>query len=92
MTKLTFPLRAIVLATAAFSLAGHALADDFLDAAKKRVTAATVPVDKWDGPTSGPKAAAGKTVVYVAGDLKNGGHLGTWQGVQEAGKAIGWKA
>ncbi|KAF1020544.1 MAG: hypothetical protein GAK30_02476 [Paracidovorax wautersii] len=90
MKTLTFSLRAIVLATAALGLAGHALADDFLEAAKQRVTAATAPVDQWDGPTSGPKAAVGKTVVYVAGDMKNGGHLGTWQGVQEAGKAIGW--
>jgi len=90
MHSLTFGLRAIVLAAAAFGAAGHVWADDFLDAAKKRVTAATAPADQWDGPTTGPTAAVGKTIVYVAGDLKNGGHLGTSQGVQEAGKVIGW--
>ena len=25
---------------------------------------------EWDGPTSGPKAAEGKTIVVLAGDLK----------------------
>ena len=90
MTRFPSPLRAVVVAAATLCLAGHALADDFLDAAKKRVATATAPADKWDGPTSGPKAAACKTIVYVAGDMKNGGHLGTSQGVEEAGKVIGW--
>jgi len=46
---------------------------------------------QWDGPTSGPKAAAGKTIVVLAADMKNGGVLGVTTGVQEAVKAIGWK-
>ena len=83
-------LRAVALAAATLGLAGHALADEFLDAAAKRVQASTAPADKWDGPTSGPKAAAGKTIVFVAADLKNGGILGVSQGVEEAGKTIGW--
>lgn len=44
----------------------------------------------WDGPTAGPKAAANKTLVFVAADMKNGGILGVSKGVEEAGKAIGW--
>lgn len=44
----------------------------------------------WDGPTTGPKAAEGKTIVVLAGDLKNGGVLGTTKGVEEAAAAIGW--
>jgi ribose transport system substrate-binding protein len=79
---------ALVLACAGF--AAHALADDFLDAAKQKVSVATRAADKWDGPTTGPKAAAGKTIVFVSGDQKNGGILGASQGVEEAGKAIGW--
>ena len=30
----------------------------------------------FDGPTTGPVAAEGKTIVVLAGDLKNGGILG----------------
>lgn len=45
----------------------------------------------WDGPTDGPIAAEGKSIVVVAGDLKNGGILGVTNGVEEAAAAIGWK-
>nr|WP_295883669.1 substrate-binding domain-containing protein [uncultured Devosia sp.] len=44
----------------------------------------------WDGPTTGPAAAAGKSIVVLAGDLKNGGILGVTKGVQEAATKIGW--
>ena len=47
-------------------------------------------VDKWDGPTTGPKAQAGKTIVAVVGDMKNGGHVGVTKGIEEAVAAIGW--
>ena len=46
--------------------------------------------ETWDGPTTGPKAAAGKTIVVLAADMKNGGILGVTNGVQEAAKKIGW--
>ncbi len=44
----------------------------------------------FDGPSSGPKAAEGKTIVVLAGDLKNGGILGVTNGVEEAAAKIGW--
>ncbi|MFK7901939.1 MAG: substrate-binding domain-containing protein [Nitratireductor sp.] len=44
----------------------------------------------FDGPTSGPVAAASKTIVVLAGDLKNGGILGVTKGVEEAAAKIGW--
>ncbi|MBM7069025.1 substrate-binding domain-containing protein [Actibacterium sp. 188UL27-1] len=44
----------------------------------------------WDGPTDGPAAAEGKTIVVLAGDMKNGGILGVTRGVEEAVGAIGW--
>ncbi len=44
----------------------------------------------WDGPTTGPKAAEGKTIVVLAADLKNGGILGVTNGVEEAAAKIGW--
>lgn len=44
----------------------------------------------WTGPTSGPKAASGKSVVFVAQTLTNPGVAGVAKGVQAAGKVIGW--
>jgi ribose transport system substrate-binding protein len=44
----------------------------------------------WDGPTTGPAAAEGKSIVVLAGDLKNGGILGVTKGVQEAATKMGW--
>ncbi|MEM7061205.1 MAG: substrate-binding domain-containing protein, partial [Pseudomonadota bacterium] len=45
----------------------------------------------FDGPTTGPKAAEGKSIVVVAADLKNGGILGVTNGVEEAAAKIGWQ-
>ncbi len=78
------------VAMAVLGLTGAAHADEFLDMAKKKVATATMAADKWDGPTTGPKAAAGKTIVFVAADMKNGGIVGVSKGVEEGGKAIGW--
>ena len=69
---------------------GAAGADDPLAEAKARVEAATAKAGAWDGPTSGPEAAPDKTIIYVAGDLRNGGTEGVSRGVEEAAKAIGW--
>ncbi|MEX0277611.1 MAG: substrate-binding domain-containing protein [Ruegeria sp.] len=52
--------------------------------------AAALAETAWDGPTTGPKAAEGKSIVVVAGDLKNGGILGVTTGVEEAAETIGW--
>ena len=77
------------IAALALCAAGAARADELADA-KARVAAATARVTKWDGPTTGPKAASGKTIIYIAGDLRNGGTEGVSRGVGEAAKAIGW--
>jgi ribose transport system substrate-binding protein len=45
----------------------------------------------FDGPTSGPTASDGKTIVVLAADLKNGGILGVTTGVEEAAAKIGWE-
>ena len=76
---------------AALVIAGAAHADDFMDAAKARVAAAIKRSGAWDGPTTGPTAAKNKTIIYVAGDLRNGGTSGVADGVKEAAAAIGWK-
>jgi len=65
-------------------------ADDFVAMAKAKVKAATVPYTEWDGPTTGPKSEAGKTVVFLASDMRNGGVLGVSNGVQEASIWTGW--
>ncbi len=76
-------------AVAALLVATGAHADEMADA-KARVAAATAKAGKWEGPTTGPKLAPGKTVIYVAGDMRNGGTEGVSRGVEEAAKAAGW--
>ncbi len=63
---------------------------DALSQARAVVAAATAPASHWDGPTTGPAATGGKTVVYVAADLRNGGIQENSDGVREAGHRIGW--
>ncbi|MEU9304801.1 substrate-binding domain-containing protein [Streptomyces sp. NPDC048269] len=46
----------------------------------------------WTGPTSGPAAVSGRTVVYVAQTMTNPGVAGVAKGVEEAAKVIGWEA
>ena len=46
--------------------------------------------EDFDGPSAGPKAAEGKTIVVLAADMKNGGILGVTTGIEEAAKKIGW--
>ena len=60
-------------------------------AAKNTVTQAAANKVPWDGPTTGPKAQPGKTVVLISEDQRNGGALGVSEGVMEAAKVIGWK-
>ena len=86
--------RSLMIATASLATltisCGIAHADAYTDEAKAVVEKAVAPVTEWEGPTSGPKAAKDKSIVYVAGDMRNGGILGVAQGVKEAADAIGW--
>ncbi len=47
--------------------------------------------DKWDGPTTSPKAATGKSIVVLAADMKNGGILGVTKGIEAAAETLGWE-
>ncbi len=67
-----------------------ALADAVEDA-KAYVAEASQPNPPWTGPTTGPVAQQGKTIVYVSADQRNGGVLGVSEGVEEAAAAIGWE-
>ncbi|MGW0885923.1 substrate-binding domain-containing protein [Streptomyces sp. NPDC002671] len=44
----------------------------------------------WNGPSSGPAAVPGKTIVYVAQTMTNPGVAGAVKGVREAARVIGW--
>ncbi|MGW0584249.1 substrate-binding domain-containing protein [Streptomyces sp. NPDC002920] len=44
----------------------------------------------WDGPTIGPRAVSGKTLVYVAQTMTNPGVAGAAKGVQQAARVVGW--
>ena len=57
------------------------------NAAVAKATAVKAP---WDGPKTGPKAATGKTIIFVAQTMQNGGVAGAAAGVEAAVKAIGW--
>ncbi len=59
--------------------------------ASTALCAAPLLAGEWDGPTAGPTAAEGKTIVVVAADMKNGGILGVANGVEEAAAKIGWE-
>src|ERR1700691_5590646 len=60
-------------------------------AAREMVAKAAASSVPWDGPTTGPKALSGKTVILISEDQRNGGALGVSEGVTEAAKVIGWK-
>jgi ribose transport system substrate-binding protein len=85
-------LRIALLASCLAAAAAPAFAQDVVAEAKARIAGATAPVTTWDGPTTGPTAAPGKTVIYISADQRNGGALGVSIGVTEAAKAIGWNA
>ncbi len=82
--------RTFMTSVAAIIVAGPALADAIADAmadVEKYAGQATA----WDGPTTGPQTEAGKLIVVLAGDMKNGGILGVTNGVQEAAAKAGWE-
>lgn len=82
--------RTLLITAMAFAAAVPAFADAVSDAmanVEKYAGQKTV----WDGPTTGPKAATGKTIVVLAADMKNGGILGVTNGITEAAAKIGWE-
>lgn len=89
MTRLIKPL-AMAALLASTSLAGLPAAADAVSDAKAYVAEISKPNPPWTGPTTGPVAQQGKTIVYVSADQRNGGALGVSEGVKEAAEAIGW--
>jgi len=88
----SFKLVPSVLALALSSLmfaAASAHADAVADA-KAVVEKASAPRPPWGGPTTGPRAVKGKTIIYVSTDQRSGGALGVGLAVKEAAEKIGW--
>jgi ribose transport system substrate-binding protein len=69
---------------------GAARAEEMVAYSKAVVAAASAPAEKWDGPTTGPKAAPDKIIAFIAQDMRNGGVAGVAEGVKEAAKVLGW--
>ncbi len=90
MKPIALTLSAAMIAALA-AQAPNVLAQDKMAEADKVVQKYASRQDTWDGPTTGPKAAEGKTIVVLAADLKNGGVLGVTTGIEEAAAAIGWE-
>jgi ribose transport system substrate-binding protein len=76
----------ILALTAAMPAHADAVSDAMAEVQKYAGAKAT-----WDGPTTGPGAAAAKKIVVLAADMKNGGILGVTNGIQEAAAKIGWE-
>jgi ribose transport system substrate-binding protein len=79
-------------ATIALLTAGVARADDdFLAKAKEATAIATAPSGPWAGPSTGPKAQEGKSVIYVSNDQRVASVSSVGKAVEEAAGVIGWK-
>ncbi|MFK0104162.1 substrate-binding domain-containing protein [Streptomyces sp. NPDC091217] len=60
---------------------------DTARAAVERAERTDVP---WNGPTTGPRAVTGRSLVYVAQTMTNPGVAGAAQGVRQAAQVVGW--
>jgi ribose transport system substrate-binding protein len=81
-------ITAVLLAASMFGIT--AASADAVSDAKEFVTKLSTPNAPWNGPTTGPKAVPGKTIIYVSTDQRNGGARGAGEGVKAAAERIGW--
>jgi len=80
-----------IVGIAATLLCSLAAAQDLFVAEAKRYTAlVSRPNPAWNGPTTGPPAQRGKSVIYVSANQNNAGAHGVGHGAAEAAKVIGW--
>ena len=73
------------------TLVSAAFADDVLDRMKADIARSVGPQTTWDGPTTGPKAAKDKSIVYVSLTQNSSGNANSARGAEEAAKVLGWK-
>lgn len=93
MKKIRFILLSVLICMMVFSVTceGFQSADDVVSQAKERTEKRTGLQTEWTGPTSGPKAAEGKKVVYVNADAQNTGESLWGESFREACEKIGWE-
>jgi ribose transport system substrate-binding protein len=88
------PLIATTIALTAMLTASTACAestDPFVIAAKQANQTRTAIQTEWLGPTSGPKATAGKHIVYLSSDQTNALSAQYGKFLQDAASRIGWE-
>jgi ribose transport system substrate-binding protein len=64
--------------------------DSFVATAKAATEKRAQPQTEWLGPTSGPKAAPGKKIVYISSDQSNSLSAQYGEFLKDAGSKIGW--
>lgn len=88
--KLLRNITVLAIGASISAFAGTAVQADAVSDAKAFMELTAKPNPPWTGPTTGPKAEKGKTIVYVSTDQRNGGARGAGEGVKEAAGKIGW--
>jgi len=81
---------ATTASSATASSGGATNAPSFLTQAQSVVAAATAQNYTWQGPTTGPTAQPGKTIVVVASDLTNSGVATVASAIEQAAATIHW--
>jgi ribose transport system substrate-binding protein len=83
--------KSLALTLAMLSLGRAALADEAYDKMAADIARSVGPQTTWDGPTTGPKAATDKSVVYVSLTQNSSGNADSARGAEEAANLLGWK-
>jgi ribose transport system substrate-binding protein len=86
--------RAMLLASAISGLTAGAVfaADDpVVDEAIANVKARSGPQNVWDGPTSSPKPASGKKIVFLSSNGQNDASREWGDAIEEAAGKLGWE-
>jgi ribose transport system substrate-binding protein len=87
-----YPITKALCAALVACAALPAHADDaILSEAKAYTAQITQASQPWNGPTTGPVAQHGKTIVFVSADQRDSGPRGVAEAVKEATAAMGWK-
>jgi ribose transport system substrate-binding protein len=89
--KQLFMGAAAALAVGAFVATAYADDDPALVKMKADIARSVGPQTTWDGPTTGPKAAKDKSIVYVSLTQNSSGNADSARGAEEAAKVLGWK-
>src|SRR3954452_3276338 len=87
-TQLLAGVAAVLVTGATVSAA---FADEVLDRMKADIARSVGPQTTLDGPTTGPKAAKDKSVVYVCLTQNSSSNADSARGAEEAAKVLGWK-